>query len=72
LQTTTSGQMLGRVLSLWGMIGRAAPALGALAYGKFAEHFGLRPPVLVGCALGVLGCLLVARRLQQIERSLER
>ena len=72
LQTTTSGQMLGRVLSLWGMIGRAAPALGALAYGKFAEHFGLQPPVLVGCALGLLGCLLVARRLKQIERSLER
>ena len=72
LQTTTSGQMLGRVLSLWGMIGRAAPALGALAYGKFAEHFGLQPPVLVGCGLGLLGCLLVARRLKQIERSLER
>lgn len=72
LQTTTSGQMLGRVLSLWGMIGRAAPALGALAYGKFAEHFGLQPPVLVGCGIGLLGCLLVARRLKQIERSLER
>lgn len=72
LQTTTSGQMLGRVLSLWGMIGRAAPALGALAYGKFAEHFGLQPPVLVGCGIGLLGCLLVARRLKAIERSLER
>jgi MFS family permease len=72
LQTTTSGQMLGRVLSLWGMIGRAAPALGALAYGKFAEYFGLQPPVLVGCGIGLLGCLLVARRLKAIERSLER
>ena len=72
LQTSTSGQMLGRVLSLWGMIGRAAPALGALAYGKCAEYFGLQPPVLVGCALGLLGCLLVARRLKVIERSLER
>jgi ABC-type Mn2+/Zn2+ transport system permease subunit len=28
--------------------------------------------VLVGCGIGLLGCLLVARRLKAIERSLER
>lgn len=72
LQTTTSGQMLGRVLSLWGMIGRAAPALGALAYGKLAEYFGLQLPVFVGCGLAIIFCALVVRRLPQIRRSLER
>ena len=72
LQTTTSGQMLGRVLSLWGMIGRAAPALGALAYGKLAEYFGLQLPVLVGCGLALVLCALVMRGLPQMQRALER
>jgi hypothetical protein len=43
--------MVGRVLSLWGMITRAAPAMGALAYGASSELFGLQMPVLIGCLL---------------------
>lgn len=72
LQTSTSGHMIGRVLSLWGMIGRAAPALGALAYGKLAEYMGLAPPVLIGCGLALVTCGLVATRIKKIRASLER
>ena len=58
LQNAAAPHMVGRVLSLWGMITRAAPAMGALVYGAAAEWFGLRVPVLVGVAL----CLIMWAR----------
>ena len=64
--------MLGRVLSLWQMITRAGPALGALGYGVVAEWAGLRVPVLIGGALGLLACLWAMRRAPVMERNLER
>ncbi len=45
LQNSASPAMVGRMLSLWGMITRAAPAIGALAYGSAAGVFGLQLPV---------------------------
>jgi MFS family permease len=72
LQSGTAGHMIGRVLSLWGMITRAAPAMGALAYGALSEVAGLRVPVLVGVVLAVLACALVLRRLPRMEMALER
>ncbi len=72
LQSGTSGPMLGRVLSLWGMITRAAPALGAVIYGGLSEALGLRAPVLVGAALAVLCCVWAARQLPRMARALER
>ena len=48
MQNSASPAMVGRVLSLWGMITRAAPAMGALIYGAAAELFGLQIPVLIG------------------------
>ena len=51
LQNSASPRMIGRVLSTWGMITRAAPAMGALCYGAASEFAGLRIPVLVGAAL---------------------
>jgi MFS family permease len=71
LQTSTAGHMLGRVLSLWGMIGRAAPALGAVVYGMVGEYAGLQWPVLTGTLIAVAICLWVLRRLPRIARALE-
>src|SRR6185312_8650835 len=48
MQNSASPAMVGRVLSLWGMITRAAPAMGALIYGAAADVFGLQVPVLIG------------------------
>jgi MFS family permease len=72
LQSSTAGHMIGRVLSLWGMITRAAPALGALIYGFTAQYAGLQLPVLCGCAVALLACTLAASRLPSMTRALER
>src|SRR5260370_11263405 len=71
IQSATSGQMIGRVIGLWGMIQRAAPALGAVVYGAATEYAGLQVPVLVGCVCCALLCLLFLRRLPVMERALE-
>ena len=72
LQSSTSGAMLGRVLSLWQLIGRAGPALGALAYGVLAEWLGLRIPVLAGACVALVACAWAMRRAPTWARSLER
>jgi len=51
LQNAASAGMVGRVLSTWGMITRAAPAMGALAYGASSELVGLQIPVLAGAVV---------------------
>lgn len=72
LQSASSPAMVGRVLSLWGMITRAAPAVGALLYGIAAEFAGLRAPVLVGAAICLLMWIYTWRRRHAIAAALER
>jgi MFS family permease len=72
LQTATSGHMIGRVLSFWGMITRAAPAMGALLYGAASEVAGLRIPVLIGSALALVVCAVAFTRVRFWAGSLER
>ncbi|NIN34188.1 MAG: hypothetical protein GTO60_03425 [Gammaproteobacteria bacterium] len=55
IQSAVEPAVRGRVLSLYGMIQKGTPALGALFMGIWAEHAGLRVPV----AAGALGCLLL-------------
>jgi MFS family permease len=71
LQSATESEFRGRMLSLWGMITRACPALGALALGAAGEAFGLRIPTLVAVAvfLGVL--VWGVARLGRMEQVLE-
>ncbi|MEJ0019930.1 MAG: MFS transporter [Acetobacteraceae bacterium] len=71
LQNSASSAMVGRVLSLWGMITRAAPAMGALAYGAAAEIAGLQVPVLIGCVLCGLAWLRAQSRLPRMAPVLE-
>jgi predicted MFS family arabinose efflux permease len=47
LQNTLSSEVRGRVMSLYGMISRSGPALGALAIGWASDHIGLRWPVFL-------------------------
>ncbi|MGE0224469.1 MAG: MFS transporter [Acetobacteraceae bacterium] len=72
LQNSASPAMVGRVLGLWGMITRAAPAIGALVYGTAAEFAGLQAPVLVGIALCMLMWLRTWARRKDIADALER
>ena len=71
LQSATDHEFRGRMLSLWGLITRACPALGALALGAAGEAFGLRIPTLVavGLFLGVLAWGVA--RLGRMEQVLE-
>lgn len=71
IQTAAAPEMRGRALSLWGLITRACPALGALGLGAAGEFFGLMWPVLVAVLvfLGVFGWGLT--RLRRMEAALE-
>jgi predicted MFS family arabinose efflux permease len=48
IQGSVSADMRGRVLSIYGLIFRGGPAIGALLMGAASERVGLRPPVFVG------------------------
>jgi len=71
LQTACGPGMLGRVMSLWGLIVRAMPATGALIFGWASEWLGLRIPVLVAVpiALGIVGWMWLRR--EQVAAALE-
>jgi predicted MFS family arabinose efflux permease len=70
LQTAVEEGMRGRVLSLFGLIFRGGPALGALVMGVASEAFGLQAPLTVGALLGFLAAAVVWRRREAIGRSL--
>ena len=71
LQNSTVPGMTGRVLSTWGMITRAAPAMGALVYGIASEFVGLQVPVLIGAVLCGLVWLRTWNRLSHMVPILE-
>lgn len=62
IQLQVSPDMRGRVLSLYGVILRGGPAIGALAMGWLAEFFGLRWPLAGGALLVALAALVLWRR----------
>jgi predicted MFS family arabinose efflux permease len=51
IQLASDRSMRGRVMGLYGLIFRGAPAIGALAAGVASAHFGLRWPVIFGALL---------------------
>ncbi len=55
-QSAVDDAMRGRVMSLYGVIFRGGPALGALLMGLLSEHFGIQMPVAIGAGI----CLVVA------------
>jgi predicted MFS family arabinose efflux permease len=71
LQSASSPAMIGRVISLWGMVVRGGPAVGALVYGAASEFVGLQAPVLAGCALLCVAWLWVRSRQPRIALALE-
>jgi hypothetical protein len=63
--------MRGRVLSLWGLITRGCPAIGALALGAAGELFGLRLPTLAAIALSLAVFAWGLARLPRMAAALE-
>lgn len=70
-QSASDPTMRGRVLSLWGLITRACPALGALLLGVAGEAFGLRWPTLLAVLMSLLVVAWGMARLPRIAEALE-
>jgi MFS family permease len=71
VQSATDTALRGRMLSLWGLITRGCPAIGALVLGAAGEAFGLRLPTL---AVGLLFLGVFAwglRRIRTMRDELE-
>ena len=71
LQLSVGGTLRGRVLSLYGLIFRGGPALGALLMGGLSEVFGLRLPLAGGACLAALAWALVWSRRHRLAAALE-
>lgn len=70
-QSAAEGRMRGRTLSLWGLITRACPALGAVLLGLAGEAWGMRGPTLTAAALAVAVALFAAARMRRWRAALE-
>jgi predicted MFS family arabinose efflux permease len=70
IQLAADRSMRGRVMGLYGLIFRGAPAIGALAAGIASAHFGLRWPVFFGALLVVAVCLWTYRSRERIAVAL--
>jgi len=70
-QNASDASMRGRILSLWGLITRACPALGALVLGGLGEWFGMRIPTLAVCLLSFIMFAWGMSRLPRMAASLE-
>jgi predicted MFS family arabinose efflux permease len=71
VQLAADGNMRGRVMGLYGLIFRGAPAIGALAAGLASAHFGLRWPVFFGALLVIGACLWTYRSRERIAAALQ-
>jgi predicted MFS family arabinose efflux permease len=70
MQIAVEDEMRGRVLSLFGLIFRGGPALGALVMGTASEAVGLQAPLAAGALFGIGACGLLWRQRQAIARAL--
>ena len=63
--------MRGRVMSLYGMVHRGAPALGAVIIGVAAEQMGLQAAMVGGGVLTGIVFVLMLRRYASMVTVLE-
>jgi predicted MFS family arabinose efflux permease len=70
MQTSVDEAMRGRVLSLFGLIFRGGPALGALLMGAASEVVGLQAPVAAGTIIGLIASVLIWRHRGAIAQNL--
>jgi predicted MFS family arabinose efflux permease len=70
IQLATDAAMRGRVMGLYGLIFRGAPAVGALSAGLASAYFGLRVPVLFGALIVLAACLWTYLRRERVAVAL--
>jgi MFS family permease len=71
LQAAVSSEMRGRILSIYTLIHRGFPSIGALIMGTAASYIGLRVPVLCGAVLFVMFWIWARRRQARMVSILE-
>lgn len=71
MQTVVAGPMRGRVMSLYAMFNRGAPAIGALMMGSASGFVGFRTALLGGAALALGVLVWVLGRRRRMTRALE-
>ena len=71
VQNAVDGSMRARVLSLYTLNYRAAPALGALLMGGLSALLGLQTPVVLGACLCAAATLWLMRRRHELRDMLE-
>ena len=71
VQLTVDGAMRARVLSLYGLLFRGGPAVGAVAMGAASDWVGLRLPLAIG-AVAMLALLAwTSGRLPRLATAFE-
>jgi MFS family permease len=70
IQLSAERGMRGRVMGVYGLIFRGAPAIGALAAGSASVHFGLRWPVVAGAAIVIGAAIWTLSRHAEISAAL--
>ena len=71
MQNAVDGAYRGRVMSLYGMIFRGGPALGAIVIGGLAEKLGISNALFVGSGLCVFVFIWVFNRRYEMANALE-
>jgi MFS family permease len=71
IQNAVDPAVRGRVMGFYGMIGRGAPAVGALIMGALSSYVGFRWPVAGGAVLCLFVWLWAHRRRKALARELE-
>jgi MFS family permease len=71
VQLSADANMRGRVMGLYGVIFRGAPAIGALAAGIISAHWGLRTPIVLGALIVAAMCLWTFSNRAEIKAALQ-
>jgi MFS family permease len=71
MQISVEGAVRGRVMSLYGMVHRGVPALGAVIIGVAAEQMGLQAAMIGGGALTGIVFVLMLRRYGTMVAAIE-
>lgn len=70
IQVAAHGRMRGRVMGIYGLIFRGAPAIGALAAGILSAPLGLQWPVVLGALVVMAACVWIYTKRAQINGAL--
>lgn len=70
IQSAIDTEFRGRVVSTYGLINQGVPALGSMAIGGLAEHFGLHWPVAAGAVICLFLGVWVWRKRDWMAKAL--